>query len=807
MDNNLYKAVQLYKAADLKILTLHAIMPDGSCECGHPDCTMAGKHPANASWQNTMYSPGAYRNIESAKEYDMHVTGFGWLLEDNHLVVDVDPKNGGFESFDKLCKAVPELKECGIVANTGGGGFHCYYNVPVDYKNRTTMPEYPGIDFKAKGGFVVAAGSLHASGKVYDLDKGYVSDDLTELDQAPQALLDIIEKKISESTFDGEFSGNLADVVAHIPNNDMEYDEFVMIGMGIHSEDPNAFELWDIWAQKSDKYDAGQMSYKWSSFGKSSNGVTIGTLIKIAQANGYKLPASEDGGCVVIIPDDHVPYDPLCTKDFDLLSPPGIVGDIVKHINNTAFRDRPNIAVGAALWATSSAMNKAYSTPTHDKVSLYVMAIAGSGSGKDNPYSVAKKMLTASGLGRVVYPKMASGQEVRRVIMSNQMGFYSIDEAHGVLGAIGNSNAADYMQTIETELLTLYTDSSMSIRDTDAGGFVEKVHKDIAAIAKQLEDVDSGPLEMILKSKMKRLEKRLTYIDKGVPDPFISLYATSTAAKLDSIVNHDTLTSGLMARTLLFKEYLDTPDKKSYGIKAIKKVETPLELQKRFNNIVTKGRAQDTTYTWSDNDGTTISWENSEFKDADGNERSLRKEFSLDNWGEPIQINITDDAVVLSERMDRYFDRQFKTCSPLMVSIWARAMQMTTRIASVLSVESGVIGVEELFYAFALTKEDANVKTGMSWLAEGTIEVATEGDRSRALATSLVNLCKDPGGRDITSLFNSVKHKYDMSSVEIQLELLVTRGIVEKRISVFMDNTQTKWFTLHSNFAASLKHA
>ncbi len=76
------------------------------------------------------------------------------------VVLDVDPKNGGPESLDKLIATngpLPPTAE----ARTGSGGSHYFFMVEpsTTVKNRTCF--LPGLDIRGDGGYVVAAPSVH----------------------------------------------------------------------------------------------------------------------------------------------------------------------------------------------------------------------------------------------------------------------------------------------------------------------------------------------------------------------------------------------------------------------------------------------------------------------------------------------------------------------------------------------------------------------------------------------------------------------------------------------------------------------
>lgn len=766
----IYEYAKKYHDAGLSLVNLHPIN-EGQCGCGNPECKMAGKHPQNANWQIMIGMDNQFNLIKAYHEFDMPCTGFGWLLEEHHLVVDVDPKNGGFESFDRLAEKVPALKECGVGVKTGGGGFHLYYKKPADLQVRGSLKEYPGIDFKHKGGFVVAGGSLHASGNYYTIDHCY-DDDLENLDDAPSELLAIIEKVVCEHEFDGEFDGDLVEVVAHVPNNDDHYDDFIEVGMAIHNTDPNAYDLWVSWASKSSKFCEDEMPAKWESFGRySGDPVKIGTLVKKAIENGYKLPAR--GGTEVIIPDDHNANDDLCTDDIDILAPHGLVGDIVGHINDTAYRDRPAIAVGSALWAVSCAMNRMYLTPDGGKVSLIVMGIAASGSGKDNPYQVAKTLIAKSGFGLALYPEMASDKDMIKSIIEHQCAFYAIDEAHKIFSAMQNKNANSYLQQIEGAILNLSTERVLTLRSKESESLKLSIERSIALLEKQKEDIESGK-EFIIQNKIDWIKKKESYLKYGIENPFMNLYATSTPMKLDGMVSEDTLSSGLMGRTLLIREFEDFPKAKAYGFGAISRHSIPQSIHDRFNNIVQRGRAQDKTMTYRD-------------------------EYGLEFWGDPIRISASDSAKELSKRIGAWFDAKAQTANPIMQPVWARAFQMTSVIASIMACETTIISEEDLRYAFALVKADINTKTGMCLQAVGDDKSSNDEERGDALAARLIQICDVKDGLS-PSIINKKTKKFAENDVKETLKKLSDAGYIERTENEWNGRTSVKFKTIKNNF-------
>lgn len=103
------------------------------------------------------------------------------------LVLDIDPRNGGDDSFTDLIKEFGELPPCPQVL-TGGGGSHFYFSAHPKI-GKTISSLLPGIDLKADG-YVVAPPSKHLSGKTYAWS---VDGDIFDVKPcpAPEWLLDL----------------------------------------------------------------------------------------------------------------------------------------------------------------------------------------------------------------------------------------------------------------------------------------------------------------------------------------------------------------------------------------------------------------------------------------------------------------------------------------------------------------------------------------------------------------------------------------------------------------------------------------
>lgn len=104
------------------------------------------------------------------------------------IVIDIDPRNGGEESFDGLVEELGPLPPTPEVM-TGGGGRHIYFRYP---ENRSIPKAKPraGIDIQSDGSQVVAPPSRHPQ-----TGRPYIWEESSRPDQIP--LADLPQRWIS----------------------------------------------------------------------------------------------------------------------------------------------------------------------------------------------------------------------------------------------------------------------------------------------------------------------------------------------------------------------------------------------------------------------------------------------------------------------------------------------------------------------------------------------------------------------------------------------------------------------------------
>ncbi|GGD15494.1 phage/plasmid primase, P4 family [Nocardioides daphniae] len=131
----------------------------GRCACGKIDCKSPGKHPRS---QNGVGD--ATTDMTKIETWAARFPQANWAASPvGGVVVDIDPRNGGFDSMGEWDVSLPHT----TTVLTGGGGKHLYFLLPegVTVGNRNNW--LPGVDAKTVGGYVLLPGSNHTSGGVY----------------------------------------------------------------------------------------------------------------------------------------------------------------------------------------------------------------------------------------------------------------------------------------------------------------------------------------------------------------------------------------------------------------------------------------------------------------------------------------------------------------------------------------------------------------------------------------------------------------------------------------------------------------
>lgn len=165
--NPLLTSALAYAAKWWPVFPLHSIS-NGKCTCGKGMCDDAGKHPRSIhGFQDATLDPETIKRWWTFMWPNANI-GIATGEVSGIVVLDVDPRNGGDESFAEMEIKFGKLPDT-LRSKTGGGGWHIFFRHPGSYVKCTTI--MPGLDIKGDGGYIVAPPSLHHSGNLYQWEE------------------------------------------------------------------------------------------------------------------------------------------------------------------------------------------------------------------------------------------------------------------------------------------------------------------------------------------------------------------------------------------------------------------------------------------------------------------------------------------------------------------------------------------------------------------------------------------------------------------------------------------------------------
>jgi len=733
--------------AGYRIFGLHKITDEG-CACGDPECPTIGKHPVASNWQ---HSPDwSDEQIEVMEMTGQLSTGYGVLVAGGLLVVDVDARNGGVASYEKLAEAVPQIGGAGLVVNTGSGGGsrHLYFRVPDDVPFVQSLPEYPGIDFKSTG-YVVGPGSLHKSGATYDAVIGQPCD----IGTAPEALVDLLRKPERYRSKDDNGAaidytlGDLRSMVMAIPNDDgVGHEQYIRIGMGLHEATggaDEAFDIWQEWARKSSRHGKNgrsRIENRWHSFGKASNPVTVGTLKHYAEQAGWREPVTFTSDWQPISGDD-----PLDLRGVDLLRPPGFVGDVAAWINRQSLFPRENLAVAAALMVVSNCGGMRYSDPLdHSSFNLFCFGVADSSTGKEAILQGHNDLIRAAGLSGALVGGIKSEQEIYRNLVRHQAAFYAIDELGEVFGKITSASkrgGAVYLEGVIGTLMAIYSKSNSFVPVT--GDLKEEIRNALQAEYGRLQKaIDNNEDKTgVLSRKLERVSQQLDTVDMGIENPFLSIFGVTTPEKFNSLMNFDMAANGFMGRALIFRELEKNPRIRPRASR--RKEPVPDAIKFALLNLYAPGHF-----------------------DVDAGR--------IERIGEKSHIATTEDAAAALDQVGDAFWESAEEQKELtgLHPIPRRGYELTAKVSAVLAMPSGLRTVEHVRWAYALVKRDID---GKMRLAHSNSAL----EKQDALCSKILSLVSAEHGETIGAITRQCRD-YAKADVHTAIDKMVKAGALRE---------------------------
>lgn len=752
-----------YLEAGFRIFGLHKI-ERGKCACEDPECTAIGKHPRMSNWQNVPHwSDEQIEVMEQTGHFD---TGFG-VLCDGYLIIDVDARNGGVESFHKLCADhnYDYLGNAGYAVQTGSGNgsMHLYYKLEEKEALLQHSDAYPGIDFKSSG-FVVGSGSLHSSGADYE-DLHGAPQDVTVL---PSILLELLKKPTHHRSI---ISGVAVDIddqeiadMLRVIDPDCDHEKWIKIGMAIHDATGGAgIDLWNDWSSRGEKYPTfGQLEKRWHSFGKSGNPVGLGTLIHYAREAGYEQSAE-------FIPTVEYDIDLQGGPDanLDLLRPPGFVGELTDWVNSQCRFKRENLAVAVALNAVSNICGMRVTDDVVGvRANLLTFCVAASATGKEAIQQAYTKIMQEAGMLQAVYGSIKSEQEIYRNLLRHQAAFYNIGELGLQLKKIVESKN-DYYKGATASLMDIYTkaDGILTISGDLKVEVETELKKELASVMKQMDA--KGEVGYLVRRE-RSLTERLESIGAGISKPFLSVIGYTTPSTFDGLMTPQEGESGFVGRSMIFEEKEAHP--------RIKRGHKIPDMNDSMRSTLNHLRAPGVFNT--------------------------DKPDRIEHGGALDTIPTDERAATrLIDGVESYFYEMGIGLSgqPALLPVVRRAFELVAKISLILAAPHGLRTIEHVEWAFALVDRDVKKKI---MLIRSNDEVRV-GDALAATILGAMDLEIEVSHGVVVDKCR--RKKYEEKAILASLEKLISHGLIVRNEKKHPKNGQKIIKYLLGEAAASLE--
>lgn len=276
---------------------------------------LRSKRVNGANWGATRDRDLITRYWDSAPRANVGIaTGFPLAVgeKDRLFVIDIDGPEG-LASLHKLTNGRPWTQTPSVKT---ARGHHIYLRAPFDVK---TCNWLPGVDIRGTGGYVLAPPSIRADkgGFTYQwedadlpiaeppiwLDRhlpllvnveSIPSDVMTMVQGDAKDMWRAINVVVGEDTWRATIE-SIEPVIMQV-NADIDYHDWLAIGMALHKETDGGQEgldLWDKWSSGGSKYKRHELPMKWRTFTlpeqRQGKSVGYGTILDIAKQQGVYL--------------------------------------------------------------------------------------------------------------------------------------------------------------------------------------------------------------------------------------------------------------------------------------------------------------------------------------------------------------------------------------------------------------------------------------------------------------------------------------------------------------------------------------
>ena len=242
---------------------------------------------------------------------------------------------------------------------------------------------------------------------------------------------------------------------------------------------------------------------------------------------------SDDGADAKAAPDEPAAAgsDPI---DEGLLNMPGFVNELTEYIMKTAHCPNRVLAFAGAITFLAHLAGRKFVGPRDAFPNLYVVALAGSGYGKDHPRKVVKNLSSFARMSGSVIQSVASGQGLEDALAVTPVLLGQFDEFDSVLREIkSDRTGSTATEALSRVLLNVFTSSAS-----------------------------------IYTVRLKASGQNKPQVREEISHPSFSMFATAIPENFYKSLSQRALTGGLLGRCLVFEAGRRGEDNEDSGLES-----------------------------------------------------------------------------------------------------------------------------------------------------------------------------------------------------------------------------------------------
>ena len=268
-----------------------------------------------------------------------------------------------------------------------------------------------------------------------------------------------------------------------------DYHDWVKVGMTLHHHfggTLQGFSLWNDWSRRSAKYKGDHdLLIHWKTFERAQNPVTIGTLIYLAQDNGYRRPSRFETSALgpstpaVVNEASEAPEEEIFEEessaeeedghneldvdfhDFPLTNtqelPTSFLDGIFKYLSGCSLYVNPVYALAATIVTGGFLMRKTMSKKEKLNTNFMALSIGPTGTGKTQVFQGIENLLAELEQQKYVASKLISQQGIVDALKARDACLFLLnDEAAYAAEAMKSKTISHHELAVEELKLKLF---------------------------------------------------------------------------------------------------------------------------------------------------------------------------------------------------------------------------------------------------------------------------------------------------------------------------------------------------------------